>query len=79
MTFSVLLTLKAGTGWVAVVITLTANSSLTSESSKRRVMIFFLTCFGKIKKSGGRERLLWFLVFYCEKELGACAPNKPDT
>lgn len=41
MTFSVLLTLKAGTGWVAVVITLTANSSLTSESSKRRVMIFF--------------------------------------
>lgn len=41
MTFSVQLTLRVGTGWVAVVITLTANSAETSESSKRRVMIFF--------------------------------------
>lgn len=48
------------------------------ESSKRRDMPFS-NCFGKTEKWGGRERLLWFLVFYCEKELGATATNKLDT
>lgn len=40
MTFSVLQTLKAGTGWVA-------NPAVTSESSKRRDVS---NCFGKTKK-----------------------------
>lgn len=45
-------------------------------SQAGEAIVSFLTVLGKLKrKEGGRERLLWFLVFCCEKELGATAAN----
>lgn len=76
--FSALQARKARTGWVGMVTAAAATPAVASESSKRRDMPFS-DCFGKSEKWGGRERLLWFLVFYCEKELGATATNKLDT
>lgn len=76
MTFSGLPTPKAGTGWVVMAATSAANPAVASEPSKGS-HVSFLTVLGKLKrKGGGRERLLWFLVFCCEKELGATPANR---
>lgn len=74
MTFSGLPTPRLELGWVVVVATSTVNPAVASESS-RGSDVSFLTVLGKLKRNGGRERLLWFLVFCCEKELGATAAN----